>query len=310
MFRTANRLSLNILICLLSLVFVSSLALAQTHKDEPKTKAGPPAGKMQKKDFKIDFQFGGVGMAEIEDGPAELGYTEFRTSVNYRGFGVGYELRNYRWSGTRDLPFAPDQEDPFNDMHTLWVGYEHNGRISQDWGYRAYGRLASAFEDDILGLPTVIVGAGLDYAISRDFIVLGGVFASYNEADQFVIPFLGLLYRPGAQEGFSGSLGFPFSRLNYNFTKNFSATLRTGFIRRTYKLSDDNPVRPDGEFRTSEFSGGLGLNYTLTENIKASIGADYLFAREITFFNDGGEAGTDFDLDNTWGAFAKLTFEF
>ena len=69
-------------------------------------------------------------------------------------------------------------------------------------------------------------------------------------------------------------------------------------------------MRPEGEFRTREFSSGLSVNYAITKKWEAVLGADYLFARQITMFDDGGNGGTDYDLENTWGAYAKLTFKF
>ncbi len=258
----------------------------------------------------MDMEIGGVGMAEIEDGPAELGYAQARVSAKYHGFSFGYEFRNYRWSGTKNLPFAPDWEDPFNEMHAVWLGYERRGSFNRQWGWWLFGRASSAFEDDILGLPTAILGGAISYAMSNGFIISGGIFGSYNQADQFVLPYLGLTYRAGAKSGISGTLGFPFTSLNYHLTEKLFLKARVGFIRRTYKLADDNPARPEGEFRTQEFSSGLSVNYAFTKNWEAVLGADYLFARQITMFDDGGNGGSDYDLDNTWGAYAKLTFKF
>jgi hypothetical protein len=260
--------------------------------------------------FMLEVQFSGVGMAGIDDGPAEVGYSQTNFTAKAYGFSLGYEFRNYRWGDTDKLPFYDEWVDPFNEMHTVWAGYEHTGRINPKWGYRINARLSSSFEDDITAQPTGILGGTVDYALNRDLVIMAGVFGSYNRADQFVLPIVGVIYRPWAKSGFSGALSFPFTRLSYHFTPKLSATIRAGFIRRTYKLSEDNPVRPDGEFRTREFSGGLSLNYAFNSHWELSVGGDYLFARELTLFDDGGNGGTDYDLDNTWGGFAKLTFRF
>ena len=186
----------------------------QINSDDKSVK-GDTSKRPDQETFKLDMEIGGVGMAEIEDGPAELGYAQARVSAKYHGFSFGYEFRNYRWSGTTDLPFAPDWEDPFNEMHAVWLGYERRGSFNRQWGWWLFGRASSAFEDDILGLPTAILGGAISYAMTNGIIISGGVFGSYNKADQFVLPYLGLTYRAGAKSGISGTLGFPFTSLNY-----------------------------------------------------------------------------------------------
>ena len=249
-----------LIFCLTLAAFGPALA-ATTDSAAPEidSQAAARAAAQQKRNaLRVELQVGTVGKADIKGGPAELGYSEFRANARYKGFDAGYELRDYTWSRTDGLPFAPGWRDPFNEMHTLWLGYEHRGRINRRWGWRAYGRVSSSFEDDIPGLPNALLGAGVSYAPGNGFIIMAGLFASYNEADQFYLPYAGLVYRPLAKDGFSGSLGFPFSRLSYHLTQKLTLTMRTGFIRRTYKLADDNPVESKGDFRTSEFSGGLG----------------------------------------------------
>ena len=296
-----------LLLCLILAAWSAPFAAISGGKNDAAAKS---AGAGPENALRIEFQAGTVGSAEIENGPAELSYSEFRLSARYRGFNAGYEMRHYSWNRTDGLPFAPGWKDPFNEMHTAWLGYERKGRITEKWGWRAIGRLSSSFEDDIAGAPDATLGGMLSYSTESGLILMAGLFGSYNEADQFIMPMAGLLYRPGAKDGFSGSLGFPFSRLSYRFTEKFTLTFRTGFIRRTYKLADDNPVRAEGEFRTSEYSAGLAAGYAVTKRLRASIGADYLFNREITFFEDGGQGGVDYDLENTWGGWARISFSF
>jgi hypothetical protein len=293
----AQRLSLILLVCAFVLTCLANPVQAQ-----PKP-MGPP-------DFKLDIEVSGVNQAAIQETDAEVGYSQYRISADFKGFNLGYELRNYRWTNTDELPFAASSEDPFDAMHSVWVGYTYTGRLSGDWGWRLFTRLSSSFEDDVLGLPTVSLGAAFNYMATQDLIIMFGAFGSYNDADQFVLPALGLMYRPAATEGWSGSLAFPISRLNYHFGPSFKVTLRTGWIRRTYKLADDNPVRPEGEFRTSELSAGLSMTWNMTQRWSLTLGGDYLFNREITFFDDGGDNETGFDLDNTWGLFGKISFAF
>jgi hypothetical protein len=207
-------------LCSLLCLFLAAPGSALASAADPKIEDhAVMAAAQKKKVLSVEVKAGVVGMAEVENGPAEMGYSDFRVTAKYKGFDVGYELRNYRWGRTDNLPFAPGWQDPFNNMHTVRVGYERTGRINPKWGWRAYGRLSSSFENDILGSPTALLGAGLSYAATRNLIVMAGLFGSYNEADQFLLPFAGLIYRPGATDGFSGSLGFPFSRLNYHMTK-------------------------------------------------------------------------------------------
>lgn len=260
--------------------------------------------------LRLKLNIAAVDMAEIKNGPAEMGYTEVRLYGRYRGFDMGYELRDYRWSRGNGFPFSSISDDPFNKMHTVWAGYEHRGRIDRRWSLRLSGRVTSAFEDDILGSPTLLGMAGVNYNRSKDWVISAGLLGLYNEADKMALPYVSLTYRPWARHGFSGSLGFPFTRLNYHFNQMFSLTLRGGYMRRTYKLADDNPVRPSGEFRTKEFVGGLSLNVNFNPNWRGEIGFNYLFQREITFFDDGGDRGSDYDLENTFAGILRLTYKF
>jgi hypothetical protein len=298
MWSIVRKIGLGLLIFVLTLGFGSGVGLADDGQARP-AKAG-----------KFEISVSSVGMAEVGDSVAELGYTQIGVSMKLKGFSFGYDLRNYEWSNPGSLPFVGGGDDPFEQMHTLKVGYEFKGRFNDTTGWRVFTRLSSSFENDILGLPTATLGVGVDHRVSDNLILMGGAFGSFNDSENRAWPYIGLIYRPGARDGISGSLAFPYSRLNFHFHPSAYVSLRGGYLRRTYKLAEDNPVRPDGEFRSTEFSAGLSLNWIVSRMMRLEIGADYLFAREITLSDDGGDNSTDYDLDSTWGFFGRVVLSF
>ncbi len=126
-----------------------------------------------------------------------------------------------------------------------------------------------------------------------------------------LLPAGGVSYNLHAPSGPYFALGYPLTAVGYRLSPAWA--LNWGvleFNRNYYRLAEDSTVRRGGYLETRDLVSSTWVAFTPRKGLKLEAGLRYLFNRELNTFDVNAENERGHDVDNAWGAFARLSLEF
>ncbi|NDV22416.1 DUF6268 family outer membrane beta-barrel protein [Desulfovibrio sp. JC022] len=253
-----------------------------------------------------------ISDADYKDSDGSSSVAGGQVRLNAGGFSLSYEGQHYSWDNVDQLSFGNGQDDPWNTLHRLSVGYSHNGRITQKVFYGVGITGTSAFEEQMQDSFGGALRGHIGYFFNENLKALVGLRAFANSIRVSAMPYFGINYTDFAADG-SGyfvNLGMPSTELGYSFDD--VSTIRTAFNfdGKTYRLKDDSAVSDAGYVQMSSMKLGVYYDYKPTKNCSISIGPEYVFARETKFFDKSGDKYGSEDQESAFGAFFNLKYKF
>lgn len=254
-----------------------------------------------------------VGSADFKDSEGGAQVTSGRLSVDVGDFSINYTGAKYSWNDKQSLPFGNGNDDPWDTLHKLSVGYELNGGINDHWVYSTALTVSSAFEEEMSGSYGAALRAGFGYTFNDNWSARFGGRIFANSIETEVMPYLGLMYENYDKDG-SGAfmtLGAPGSEAGYAFSK--SSKIRASFELEgdTYRLKDSSTVARKGYMKTSSMLAALYYDWKPTDRFSMSFGPEYHFGRETQIYNsDGDKRGSAHKQDAAWGGRLQFRYAF
>ena len=250
-----------------------------------------------------DFKNSG-GSAQVKTG---------RISIQSGGFSFGYSARNYKWEDKQRLNFGNGSDDPWNTLHRLTLGYEHEGEINNDWYYSAAITGSSSFEKEMSGSYGGALRGGFMYLINDNWATMFGGRVFVNNIKTEVMPYLGIIYENFDTDG-SGAfmtLGAPSTEIGYAFSEESKLRATFDMDGSTARLKDDSTVVRKGYLETKSMVAGLYYDWKPTDAFSISFGPEYHFGREMKLYNrDGDKVGNTIKQDSAIGGRLQLGYEF
>ncbi|MBF0117711.1 MAG: hypothetical protein HQK79_02675 [Desulfobacterales bacterium] len=252
--------------------------------------------------------------APIKSENEKLTCHEFDTFITYTNFSGGYNLKYTTWGDIKKLSFGNKKDEPWKMLHSLYAGVEDEGPTSGDWFYFVDGKVSLAFEDvkDFnKSFETTLLG-GLKYAIMPNdvlYIKMGGAFY-HNNMKLDVNPYFLMGWNRFEKQGLTAAVGYPESNIGYRVTENFTARLNVLLNDfHIYKLSNDNPLSPDGYLEVVKNRAALFLDYKTSEEIFLNLGVSYDIRNEYIAYDKNKETYT-IGLDKAIGIVAQMGYVF
>jgi hypothetical protein len=301
--RKTTRVLTLVLFCLLAFG-----AMAWAEEPAKGDKKGPA-----EPDFGFTVGGGFLGASDIGSGSGSASVSRFDTELKAWKFSLGYDHDAYSWDRKEELPFGNGVHDPWSDLKTLSLKFNHGGRLSDSWGYFMAAGVSSSYESE-LGPAAYSAMAGGRYRLSPKSSLTLGLGGSYHELESAVLPMVGFNYNASGGEGdgtgWYFSVGFPHTHVGYKANEwlGFRATFLAD--HGLYKLADANPIAAEGYVKQTGYGTGAFVDLTPSDNISVSIGAYYMFAREWELFDRHEASLGSYDVDNALGGRLEVSFSF
>lgn len=253
---------------------------------------------------------GVVGQADFDEGDGGFSVVEADLSATYDMLTLAYGVRSYDWDDEASLPFGNGVDEPWETLHELELSLGSSGRIDERWGWFANLGLSAAWEeemDDALGVSAM---GGVNYALTRQWVVMMGLRASGHQVGWSVLPVAAAVWNQGVEEGFSVSIGLPQSELQYRFNPSWAVRLYGKMDSGLWRLADDSTVRAEGYMKESSKVVGLVGEWAPMERMIVTFGPRVYLDREVTFYNKDGDTQDSHDLGTAYGAQLNLIWSF
>lgn len=214
-------------------------------------------------------------------------------SVEYKRSEYDFSFNNAPFDGLNKLAFDYSKDVTFASNLHLYFGvnlatlFESSISLSDSYSISPRAAFGWNFYDNITGYL--------------------GAYANFNAADNVFLPIIGLRIGNDSDIGWTGSIAYPKTKLQYRFNKSLAADLTYIDLRDTYYIENDNR---DEYFREEAKGLSLGVSYSFNKSIQASTGVFCYYDREFKFYNDAGNVIDSYEIDNNVGAYARLNYSF
>lgn len=250
----------------------------------------------------------GYGRADADDG-GSYSKVESGLSAGYKWLTFSYTRTKYDWSDSKSIGFSKGDE-PWDELNRLSLDASFDGYVNESVSWFAGGTVISAFEDQMWDSFSFVPRVGLKFTPTYDLAVRVGAAGLISPVRPIVLPLVGLEWRNELDDGLSGSLGFPGTKVQYRFNDLVAARAAARWSRDIYRLSNDSGVSKKGYVEESGYTGGAYLDITPLERLKLTVGAEVLFDRELRLYDKGGDEFFKTDVDPSLGAVFRVGYSF
>lgn len=257
--------------------------------------------------FFVNLDLVGTADADIKGSNAEMKTTSYGINGGTDWISVGVTRTDYDFSNLNNAPF--------DSLNKVYVDLRYDGYIASNIRYYAGLNLAALYESDLdIGnsyniSPRIAVG----WEFMNGITAFAGAFASLNEADNIFEPIFGLEVGKNHELGWTGSIAYPSTRIQYRFNPTWAVDASFMTVRDTYNLDDDSakPAKlKNGYMREESYGLGLGVSYTPVQMVTISAGLVSYFDREFKFYDQGGNSIGTVETDNSNGAYVRAAINF
>lgn len=254
-----------------------------------------------------------ISGADYKDSDASSSVAGGRVRLNAGGFSLSYEGKHYSWDNVDQLSFGNGNDDPWNTLHRISVGYTHNGAINKNWFYGAGITGTSAFEEEIRGSFGGAVRGHVGYIFNKNWKAIIGARGFVNSLRFSAMPYAGLMYEGFDDQGagFFMNVGLPSNEAGYAFSK--TSKIRASFKvdGKTYRLKDDSSVAQEGYVEISSMVAGIYYDWKPFKGFSLSLGPEYYFSRETkTYDKHGDRFGDITEQDSALGGTLSFKYSF
>ncbi|MFH1135766.1 MAG: hypothetical protein V1816_06740 [Pseudomonadota bacterium] len=231
------------------------------------------------------------------------------TGIRVWKFNFNYDVSSFSWDDPARLPFGDGRSAPWKTLKTVGFGFIDFKKISERFRYFYNVWANSGFEDE-MGTWGVGGAGGVVWIFSPSLVFRLGGIGIYHPVNSWALPLVGVDYQPADKLGFSCRLGFPSTRVSYNFTPDMSVFAQLWFEQRMYNLSDNNKVRPNGYVEIIDQGAGLFWGIEPAEFMRLRFGLIYVPRRFIHLYDHDRDKHGSHDVDPSYGAAmeAKILF--
>ena len=244
-------------------------------------------------------------------GSAQVSSGEVRVKAG--SFSLGYEGKKYSWSDVNRLNFGNGKDNPWDTLHRVRLGYEHEGEINRDWYYSAEVAATSSFEKEMSGSLGAAVRGGFMYVINDNWATEFGAQIFTNNIETTLLPYIGIGYENFDADG-AGlfmNLGAPSTEAGYSFSDEATVRFTFGMDGKTYRLKDDSSVVKKGYMSTSSMKTGLYFDWNPTDALSLTLGPEYHFEREMRLYKqDGKRTGPTIKQEAAYGGILQVKYTF
>ena len=296
-----RRIKFDVLIAALAFLLVLAPCLSPDSQAAAERDQGP----------KLTLEGGYIAQADLSGGKGKFAYSRAGASISYAKFTFSYRRDFYDWDDKARLPFGNGHDDPWKDFSSLTLRASHDGEVNKQWRYFVTAGAFSSFEKEMSGSLGGLGMGGFTYVASPTLQWTFGGAVSYHPIRTRVIPVIGLTWNRGAEKGWSGSVGYPLTRLAYRFNPQWALEVGSvGFTRNIYRLANDSTVQREGYLESEHMMAGVGFEYNPAKNCKVNMSLRYFFNRELTTYDKDGDHERNYDVDNSWGGVLSVAFTF
>lgn len=247
--------------------------------------------------------------AGIQASDTSFAYTEYAASTEMLFLLLSADHRVYEWDNGADLAGASGKA-PWDSLTRITPGLQYFHKFG-DWGVWPMLAASTGFEDNITSdswtLNPHIVGL---YMPTEDWAIYFGAGYLYHPVEPLPYPVFGLAFRHEEKTGLCGAVGFPETMLLYWLAPQWAVKADFGWDIRTYKLSRDNPVAPDGYLRSDDKVPGLHLEYRPTKGLVVSPGLRWYLDRKLVVYDENGDELYERNVGSAWSAVLQVGCEF
>lgn len=254
----------------------------------------------------INADFFGTGDSDVKDSKGELNTQAYGLNVNTTYFSLGYKRTDYDFSGVEDFGF--DGTNAFyGDVH-------YTGFFSNNLTYSVGLTLGSFYETDADLSDSYVLAprAILGYRFTNGMTGFLGAYANFNGAENVYLPIIGLKLGDESDYGWSGSIAYPATRVQYRFSPLWAVDATFLTVRDTYHLDDDHKrgLISDGYIREKSYGASLGVTVNPLSHLQLSAGLFSYFDREFELYDKDGDELGSFETDPTYGAYFRGSLVF
>ena len=253
-----------------------------------------------------------VKSANVDGTDGETNINGYYATVKLSKLAFGYRYAGYEWENTDELPFGNGRDDPWKQLHKIFVSTGHDVMLGEYVGFFFNLRGFAQFEeetDDSFG-GTGFAGLVLNLPEGQLRFRLGAE-GVYHDIETSVHPYGSIDWNVDAPVGPSLSLGWPESAFRYRFDEYTEIELGCDAIFKDYyRLADQSPVKKQGYLEIKEYDAAIAFKFFPIEFLELKAGVNYKFEREYTIYDSDGENEKDYETDNAWGGFLAVTLQF
>lgn len=254
-----------------------------------------------------------ISSADYKDSDASSSVISGGIRLNAGGLSMSYEGKNYSWNKVNQLEFGNGQDNPWDALHRLTLGYALNGAINKSWFYGAGITGTSAFEEEMSDSFGGAVRGHIGYIFNENWSAIIGARVFINSIRASAMPFIGITYAGYDQDGagFFLNLGAPSTEAGYAFSNYSKLRFHFSVDGKTYRLKDNSPVANAGYVELNSMVAGVYYDWKPFKGFSVSLGPEYYFSREMkTFDRHGDRFGGTIKQDAAFGGLLSLRYKF
>ena len=286
-----NKLGKSVIIPLMLVFAGTAPALAQT--DMPK--------------FEISTRAYTKG--DVDDRNGKYSVTKTNITASYRWFTLSYTHSDYDWKHPGRLPFG-NGDDPWDTFHKLMLDAHTDDYITENLSWFGGATVVSGFEDEMTDSFSLIGRGGLRYAFTPELGVSLGAVGMLSPVHSMALPLVGVHWRNEEDYGFSANIGYPLTSVRYRFNDMLRVRAVNYWSRDVTRLANDSNVRRKGYVEESGYTAGAYLDIMPLPGLTATVGAEYMYDRDMRIYNKSGHRKGKYDVEDAFGGILRLNYKF
>lgn len=270
--------------------------------------ADAPSKFSKKPSLKTDISY--LPQSDFSDGMGAVSVVSTRIKASYSIFELSYGLSHFIWKNEGDIKLQEGNDGgtraPFENLQDFTLeAHMLNGRFYKDWLYWLDCTATAAFEKYFPGAMGVGLQGGLAYDLWHGLVLGGGakaVAVSPINDDLFGNVEFGLVLSVSHEAFVKGLELMGVDMSEKDSDKTFGLTLVISSSEKIYSS--------DGYIKEASSTLGAFLDYSPNKTWTFSIGPEYVYDRWYTFYSSSGRKVSKNRLEDSFGGFARVVWNF
>lgn len=250
------------------------------------------------------------GSSELGDDQGGVSTLSAGGELKYKWAAVSYESTWYDWDDEDELPLGNGSDAPWDRLNRVALTLSENWRLDDSWGIFALGGVSAFYEEEMDDSFAGKVGAGLSWVASEDWMIRFGAMGRLHATGNRLYPMLGASWNYAVQEGFFANIGMPKTSIGYRVDPELEYELSVSVIGDAARLANDSVVEESGYVEVWGFAARFGVSWRVIDDLRLDAGPEYRFARRMILYNDDGESRNNYDVGDSLGFGAGVTYDF
>ena len=246
---------------------------------------------------------------DVDDRNGKYSVTKTNITASWRWFTLSYTHSDYDWKHPNRLPFG-NGDDPWDTFHKLMFDAKTDDAITENLSWFGGATLVSGFEDEMTDSFSLIGRGGLRYNFSSDLGVSAGAVGMLSPVHSMILPLVGVHWRHENDLGFSANVGYPLTTVRYRFSDLLRLRAVNYWSRDVVRLANDSNVRRKGYVEECGYTAGAYLDIMPLPGLTATVGAEYMYDRDMRIYNKSGHIKGKYDVEDAFGGVLRLNYKF